>query len=430
MGMRIRLSMGCVILLTTSLSFANFLENPDLQTSHVRTIMPPLKFEVDGKLTKNLKFWINIYTQYSTYQGLIHDAKYIDHVYEVLDLKTFEKRPEKAVREAKKKWKAVLLSLHRKLDHQKNLTPENLTDDERHVFQLFADIHETNKFLNAAHRKRLRFQLGQKDRFLDGLYQSGKYLPMMEEIFKKEGLPVELTRLPFVESSFNLKARSKVGASGIWQFMRSTGKLFLKINDILDERNDPVRATEAAARLLRMNYESLKAWPLAVTAYNHGRKGMMKAVLRVGSDDLDEIVKEYRSRKFGFASSNFFTELLAAIEVEKNFEKYFGKVVRAEPVLFVEVEIPDSIKLPELAHYMNLDLAKLKELNPGFSESVFSGKKKFPAGYRLRMSLDGKTDPEIVLKMFQAGYSQIPKDHKAKGQRKVGYGRGVSSKRD
>ena len=99
--------------------------------------------------------------------------------------------------------------------------------------------------------------------------------------------------------------------------MRSTGRLFLKINDTVDERNDPVRATEAAAKLLKGNYESLRTWPLAVTAYNHGRKGMMRAVSRVGSDDLDDVVDDYHSRTFGFASSNFFTELLASIEVEK-----------------------------------------------------------------------------------------------------------------
>jgi membrane-bound lytic murein transglycosylase D len=110
--------------------------------------------------------------------------------------------------------------------------------------------------LNAAHRKRLRFQLGQKDRFLDGLYQSGRFLSFMEDIFKKEGMPLELTRLPFVESSFNIRARSKVGASGIWQFMRSTARLFIKLSPAIDERNDPLRATEAAARLLRYNFES------------------------------------------------------------------------------------------------------------------------------------------------------------------------------
>ena len=110
-------------------------------------------------------------------------------------------------------------------------------------------VAEPNKYLNAAHYRRLRSQLGQKDRFLEGYIASGRYLPTMEKIFAAEGLPWELTRLPFVESSFNLAARSKVGASGIWQFMRSTGRLYLKIRGELDERNDPIRATEAVIDL-------------------------------------------------------------------------------------------------------------------------------------------------------------------------------------
>src|SRR5690606_22709448 len=134
--------------------------------------------------------------------------------------------------------------------------------------ELFRKIGDPNKFLNAAHYKRLRFQLGLKDRFLDGVKLSGEYLPFMDRIFIEHGLPFELTRLPIVESRYNAKARSKVGASGIWQFMPRTGADFMMINDAVDERNDPLRATEAAAKLLSINYKTLGNWPLAVTAYN------------------------------------------------------------------------------------------------------------------------------------------------------------------
>ncbi|MBI2712276.1 MAG: lytic transglycosylase domain-containing protein, partial [Bdellovibrio sp.] len=274
-------------------------------------------FKVDSRLEKNVDFWVQIYSKYTTRQGLVHDAKYIDRVYEVIDLGAGD-TSFKATRRAKKKWRNVLLSLHHldvkgRLEDPKDL--EKLDEDQKKVFNLFKDIHESRKFLNASHRKRLRFQLGQRDRFLSGLQESGKYLPAMEEIFKKEKMPIELTRLPFVESSFNFRARSKVGASGVWQFMKSTARLFIQINPAVDERNDPIRATEAAVRLLKLNYESLGNWGLAVTAYNHGRKGMMRAVRMIGTGELEEVAEEYRSRSFGFASGNFFTELLAAIEV-------------------------------------------------------------------------------------------------------------------
>ena len=286
----------------------------------ILVVEPPLAFAVDQRLKKNVDFWVSIYTQYDSSRGLLHDAKYIDHVYEVMDLRTGGAKSSKLVREHKKKWKAVLLSLHRKQG-----TSQALTDDEKRIFDLFQDVNEPNKFLNAAHRKRLRFQLGQKENFLDGIYQSGRFLPAMEQIFKKEGMPVELTRLPFVESSFNVKARSKVGASGIWQFMRSTGRLFLTVNEALDERNDPLKATEAAAKLLKLNFESLRNWPLAVTAYNHGRKGMMRAVRRVGSEELEELVTEYHARTFGFASGNFFTEAWPPLKWKNTRKSTLGR---------------------------------------------------------------------------------------------------------
>src|SRR5690606_17165036 len=123
---------------------------------------------------------------------------------------------------------------------------------------------------------RLRFQLGQSDIFKEGIVRSGQYLRQMEEIFREQGMPVELTRLPFVESSFNLKACSRVGACGIWQFMRSTAKAYMRpMNAYVDERRDPLISTRAAARKLRKNYEMLEDWPLAVTGYNHGPYGIL-----------------------------------------------------------------------------------------------------------------------------------------------------------
>jgi membrane-bound lytic murein transglycosylase D len=365
-------------------------------------------FAVTERLAKNVNFWVRIDSYYGTNQGLVHDAKYVDIVYEVINLDNPSSRTgEREIKRIKKKWHDLLLTLHHKQNH-----PELLNDEEKRVYQMFLNVNEPNKFLNAAHRKRLRFQQGLKENFLAGMKMSGRYLPLMEDVFRKEGLPVELTRLPFVESSFNVHARSKVGASGIWQFMRSTGKLFLKITPAVDERNDPIRATEAAAKLLKGNYESLRTWPLAVTAYNHGRKGMMRAVRKVGSDELEDVVDDYRSRSFGFASSNFFTELLAAIEVEKHADQYFGKVNRDSPLRFFEVPLTSSIDVRELVSFMKLDLAQVKELNPAILEPAYEGKRLLPIGYKLRLPLPQDQSPDSAARVFLAGFDQIPSMYK------------------
>ena len=377
---------------------------------------------MDDRLRRNVQFWVKVYTQYPASQGVIHDARYIDHVYEVVDVSGHHGM--RKAKESKRKWRAVLSRLH-KLSREGEIDVTQLSPDERHIYELFLDINEPNKFLNATHRKRLRFQLGQRDRFLDGFKQSGRYISAMEEIFIFVGLPTELTRLPFVESSFNTRARSKVGASGVWQFMRSTGRLFLKVNDAVDERNDPILATQAAALLLKLNYEPRNNWPLAVTAYNHGRKGMMRAVRRVGSDELEELVSEYRSRSFGFASSNFFTELLAAIEVERNAERYFGKIDREAPTEITEVTLPDYIAFKDLVQFMKMNATDLRVLNPALTEAVFRGERLIPAGYQLRLPVKGATltaeegpkAREEAKQNFLAAYAEIPSLYKLRSQR-------------
>lgn len=367
---------------------------------------------IEPSLKPNLDFWISMYTQYTTRQGVVHDGKYIDHIYEVINLGSGE-----SPREARRRWQRVLLSVHHKQGH-----PERMTADERKVYDLFKDVNEPDKFLNAANRKRVRFQLGQKDRFLEGLRNSGRYLPRMEEVFRRVGVPVPLTRLPFVESGFNLEAYSKVGASGVWQFMRSTGRLYLEIDDAVDERNDPIRAAEGAARLLKSNFDSLGSWPLAVTAYNHGRKSMMRAVRRMGSTDLGVLVNSYHGRTFGFASGNFYCELMAAIEVEGHAERYFGKVDRLPPLRFADVTIPDYIGLADLTRFLKLDPRSIRALNPALTEAIYDGSQRIPAGYRLRLPLPGGGgDRESVAKVFLAGYSEIPGIYKHRSQNLVRY---------
>ncbi|MEW6055417.1 MAG: lytic transglycosylase domain-containing protein [Bdellovibrionota bacterium] len=370
---------------------------------------------VEPPLRKRVEFWISIYTQYSTSEGVIHDAKYPEIIYEKLDFrsdsedfstpqKVKQKRKQNKIKEVKNFYQKLLLAMHKK--QKKN---EPFSEAEKRIADLYKTVDEPNKFHSAAHNKRIRFQLGQKDRFLQGLYYSGRYLGIMEKIFKARGVPVAITRLPFVESSFNLKARSKVGASGIWQFMRSTGKLYLKINDTIDERNDPIRATEAAASLLLHNYEALGSWPLAITAYNHGRKGLMRAVRKVGSDELHEIIDEYRSRSFGFASSNFFAEFMAAAEVERNATKYFGSVERDKPIEFSEFVMNDYIRVHDLATYTRISPDALMELNPGLSDQVVKGKKFIPSGYVLRIPVDFK-------ETFLARYNEIPANKRYNAQ--------------
>jgi membrane-bound lytic murein transglycosylase D len=174
-------------------------------------------------------------------------------------------------------------------------SPENLSSIAQQIKEaIIAEGVPLTAASLADLRQTVHVQIGIKERFREGIVRSGKYLDGFQEIFDKEGVPTIIALLPLVESSFENRARSNAGAAGIWQFTRGTGRLYLTINNKGDERLHPEKATRAAARLLRDNYNALGSWPLAITAYNHGRGGMLRAKGEVGSDDITKVIDEYK----------------------------------------------------------------------------------------------------------------------------------------
>ena len=361
---------------------------------HANSAVYPLPYP--KALQPQVEFWTKIFSTYSEYQVVIHDAVYLDKVYAVLDFRPLlKKHSEAKVRKLKaKRTKQELRKIRaalRKL-HKHGAKGRTLSTREKKIRALFRDVKERHKFRKAAAKGRLRAQSGIRERFHQSLRLSGRYLPRMEKIFRQKGLPVVLTRLPLIESSFNIEAYSKVGAAGIWQFMPATGRLFLTINHVVDERLDPIIATRAAADLLKSNYDRLQTWPLAVTAYNHGPAGMARAVRKVGTRDIVPIIRRYKSRTFGFASRNFYAELLAAIKVEKNSVKYFGPIKRDPLLRYDEVDLQHFVSLENLARAANTSTERLVALNPAFGPLVRNGKLHVPRGRRLRIPAGTQKD--------------------------------------
>jgi LysM repeat protein len=211
-------------------------------------------------------------------------------------------------------------------------TPENLSTPAQQIREKIAakSVPLTHASLTEL-RDNVHTQLGIKERFREGIIRSGRYVEAFRDIFTELDVPLELTLLPLVESSFENRALSSAGAAGIWQFTRGTGRLYMTVSRKVDHRLDPAKATRAAARLLRDNYKALGSWPLAITAYNHGRGGMLRAQSEIGSSDINKIIDEYRGRLFGYASMNFYAEFLAAVDVYNTYEKYFGQLVLDQP---------------------------------------------------------------------------------------------------
>ncbi|MGE5061870.1 MAG: lytic transglycosylase domain-containing protein [Betaproteobacteria bacterium] len=239
-----------------------------------------------------------------------------------------------------------------------------------------------------ADETRIRSQRGAKEHFAEGLKIAGRYISEMKKIFRAEGLPVELAYLPLVESSFNIRARSGAGAVGMWQFMPDTGKKFLRIDGNIDERRDPFESTKAAARLLKENYQLLGNWPLAITAYNHGTDGMFRGIKAVESDDIVDLIRQYRSPTFGFASKNFYAEFLAVVELATNKDTYFPFLRTHSPVSLREVATKRAMPLRSVFTPAAISPSDFFEWNPALDSAATM----LPAGYKIKLPPDKVDD--------------------------------------
>ncbi len=336
------------------------------------------RFPWPPELEPDVQFWIDIFTRYSTEEGVLHDNREMGVVYARIDMPSGLSRRERqrritAERDEIKAVLEVLASGKR----------EGLTAEEARILGLWPD-GVSNETLRAA-VGRIRFQQGLSDRFRRGLERSGRWREHIETEFRALGVPVELAALPHVESSYNPDARSHVGASGIWQFTRSTARRFMRVDHVLDERNDPFEATNGAGRLLAYNYSITGNWPMAITAYNHGLAGVRRAMRSHGDTAYVDILRNYNGRTFGFASRNFYVAFLAAMEVDQNPERYFNGVTPESPTSYVVAELPGFLPVSDLSEALGVSPALLARHNPALQATVWQGSKHLPAGFTIRI---------------------------------------------
>ena len=233
--------------------------------------------------------------------------------------------------------------------------------------------------------ERIRFQLGQADRFHEGLIRAQAYEANISRVLAERGVPAEIGALPHVESSFNPAAYSRVGAAGsVAIHARDRPALSCVSTAWWINAWILTRATEAAANLMLYNYRLLGSWPLAVTAYNHGPGGLRRAQDELATSNIAVIVKRYQGATFGFASRNFYVAFLAALEVDRNAEKYFGPLTRLPDAPSTLVALPDYIPVDALARAFKADLGALRVLNPALRPPIWNRARFVPRGYAMR----------------------------------------------
>ena len=218
------------------------------------------------------------------------------------------------------------------------------------------------------------------------LSRASQYLPMVRQIFAEEGVPQDLAYLAVIESGYINSASSYAKAVGMWQFMRSTGRIYgLGGNAWVEERRDPVKATRAAARYLRKLYEISGDWYLALVGYNAGPLTTERAILNLGSRNFWDM---YRSRWLRNQTKNYIPEMCAAVLVGRFPERYGLHVEQMPPYAYETVEVDRMTSLPVLARYADSDVDALKELNPELLRATTP-----PGHYTLRVppGLSGAT---------------------------------------
>ena len=225
------------------------------------------------------------------------------------------------------------------------------------------------------------------------MIRGGRWKKRVEEILASHQIPTELAVLPYIESAYDPAARSKAGAVGVWQLTSATGRRFVRIDRHIDERRDVYASTRAAALYLKEAHAKLGSWPLSVTSYNHGVNGMVRAKNELGTSDISRLVREYSGPYFGFASKNFYAEFLAALEVSRRPEAYFGTLAIEPAESVIHFTLPSPARFSALAKAFRATTDELRRLNPALGSRVLQDRYGVPSGAVINIPAGRVADP-------------------------------------
>jgi membrane-bound lytic murein transglycosylase D len=309
--------------------------NSALEIETVKAILNDKKnlvhddFTIPKYFQDSVSFWFSIYTQYSSKQVVIHDKSDLGVVYNIIDFSELNNSTINKYAKAQLQAQLALEYTRRlkKILKKFSKSTRNLNSEEKGILEAIKKVHTISK--NSKKRKKLfnnlalniRTQTGQRDMIYRGVIRSIPYFPYLTNTIESFNLPKELLAITFLESSFNPKAYSKVGAAGAWQFMPYIASLFMpKRSSSIDYRLNPIISSISAFHLLKQNKMILKRWDLAVPAYNSGTKHLVKAMRKfkkkkVKTISLEYILENYSHAHLGFASKNFYSEFLALVHV-------------------------------------------------------------------------------------------------------------------
>jgi membrane-bound lytic murein transglycosylase D len=225
------------------------------------------------------------------------------------------------------------------------------------------DLYNVPIVMDSSVQSHIRyFNTSIRNRFEQWLVRLSRYRPLVENIFTEFHLPSDLVYLSLVESGFNPYAYSRAKATGPWQFMKGTAKLYgLRVDAYVDERRDPIKSTVAAARYLRDLYDLFGAWPLAMAAYNAGEGKVMRALQKAQAESFTDISKTRLIRR---ETKEYVPRFMAATIIAKNPDRYGFPQEASAPHQFEEVVVTRPLHFHAIANATGVPYAELRLLNP------------------------------------------------------------------
>lgn len=256
--------------------------------------------------------------------------------------------------------------------------------DSVYINRLYSLPTKMELAFNPVVRDYIEMYAGRRRNQVSYMLGEGKYyFPLFEEALDKEGIPLELKYLPVIESALNPIARSRVGATGLWQFMAGTGKMYdLEINSLVDERRDPHKSTQAAARYLKDLYGIYGDWNLVIAAYNCGPGNVNKAIRRSGGQTDYWAIYPYLPKE----TRGYVPAFIAATYIMNYHDEH--NICPAEcknPASIDSLMIDKTIHFQQIADNLNVSVEDLRQFNPQFKSDIIPGDYK---GYSLNLPID------------------------------------------
>ncbi len=266
-------------------------------------------------MIKEVKFWEKIFDGYTSKECVFHDSKHLDMVYMT--------KVVKKTRGSTKNSNYVIHEISRIKKALKNISRGKTKVDgfTKLIYSRIPKRLRLKSFYTQA-PSRIRCQRGVTDHFQVAQKRSKKYMPMIKRELRRLNLPKDLAYLPFLESGFHNRTKSKVGAKGLWQFMPETGRRWgLKVNRKTDQRVWPIKSTRAALKKLKYYHGKINVWGLTLTAHNYGINGVLRAIKKLNTKDYVTVRNKHHTSIFKFAAKNFYPSFIAVRNIARKSDR-------------------------------------------------------------------------------------------------------------